>query len=114
MTINISHVMHGFRISVTASHLYVVQSYYVKQEEESTYNVTLRRDRVVFLSWKSNKYYLLVCVCVRACMWVPGSVGVCLRIHACGLVNPACNAYAPYCDVIYSPSVSTIFVDIVS
>ena len=81
MSINTSHVMHGFRISVTTAHLYVVESYYVKQEGESTYNVTLRRVRVIFLSWKSNKYYLLVCACVHVgtrergrvpahtCMW---------------------------------------------
>jgi hypothetical protein len=31
-----------------------------------------------------------------------------------GLANPACNAYAPYCNVICSPSVSTVFFDIIS
>jgi hypothetical protein len=57
-------------------------------------------------AWKSNKYYALVCVCmlaracVRACMWVPERVDVCMRIRACNLANPACKAYALYCDVI--------------
>ena len=30
-----------------------------------TYNVTLRRVRESLLPWKSNKYYIFVCVCVR-------------------------------------------------
>ena len=91
-----------------------------KQYRHCTYNVTLRRVRESLLPWKSNKYYWLVCVCacayvrVRALMWVPGSLGVCMRIRACSLTNPACNAYAPYCDVIYGPSVSTTFFDIIS
>jgi hypothetical protein len=57
------------------------------------------------------------CVCVgmhaRACTWVSGRVDVCMRIRACSLANPACNAYAPYCDVICGPSVSATFFDIV-
>jgi hypothetical protein len=62
------------------------------------------------LQWKSNKYYMLVCVC----MWVPGCVGVCMRIRAYSLPYPARKAYSPYCDVICGPSVSTIFFDIIS
>ena len=62
------------------------------------------------LSWKSSKYYILVCVC----MWVPEREGVCMRIRAYSLANPARNAYAPYCDVICGPSMSTIFFDIIS
>ena len=52
-------------------------------------------------------YYILVCVCmlaracVRACMWVPGRVGVYMRIRAYSLANPGRNAYASYCDVHY-------------
>ena len=41
---------------------------------------------------------------VRACMWLPGRVGVCMRIHVYSFANPARNAYAPYCDVIYDRS----------
>ena len=53
---------------------------------------------------------------LAACMWVPGRVGVCMRMrmHVCRLPNPARNAYAPYCDVICGTSVSTIFCDIIS
>ena len=51
---------------------------------------------------------------VRACICVPGRVGVCMRIRAYSLANPARNAYAPYCDVICGPSVSTTFFDIIS
>ena len=43
----------------------------------------------------------------RACVRVLGLVGVCMRIRPCSLANPARNAYAPYCDVICGPSVST-------
>jgi hypothetical protein len=46
---------------------------------------------------------LCACLRVRACMWVPSCVGVCMRISACSLANPARNAYAPYCDVICGP-----------
>jgi hypothetical protein len=78
--------------------------------------ITLRRVRESLLPWDSNNYYILDCVCmrVRACMWVPGRVGVCMCISTCSLANPARNAYAPYCDVICGPSVSTIFFEIMS
>jgi hypothetical protein len=85
----------------------------MKQNSQCTYNVTLRRVRELLLPWESIKYYLLVYVCmrVRACKWVPGPVGLCMcmRISACGIANPACNEYAPYCDVICGPFGSTIF-----
>jgi hypothetical protein len=51
---------------------------------------------------------------VRAYMRVPGRVGVCMRISAHSLANPARNAYAPCCHVICGPSVSTKFFDIIS
>jgi hypothetical protein len=55
-----------------------------------------------------------VCVCVRArvCACVPGRIG--MRVRAYSLAYPACNACAPYCDVICGPSVSTTFFDIIS
>jgi hypothetical protein len=90
------------------------------QDRQCTYNVTKRRVRESLLQWKSNKYYIFACVCaclcvVRACMWVPGRVCVCMRISACSLANPACNAYAPYCDVIRGlPLEFTIFFWIIS
>ena len=43
-----------------------------------------------------------------------GRVGVSMLLRACNRAYPACNAYAPYCDVICGPSVSTIFFDIIS
>jgi hypothetical protein len=58
----------------------------------NTSNVRITEQRHVresLLPSKSNKYRLLVCVCVRACMWVLGCVSVCMRISACRLVNPA-------------------------
>jgi hypothetical protein len=74
----------------------------------------MRRVRESLLPWKSNKYYLLVCVCMRsrACVWVAGRVGVCMRIRACSLANTACKVYAPFvtsCVVSRSlPNVSTL------
>jgi hypothetical protein len=67
------------------------------------------RVRGSLLLWKSNKYYICASVCLRACMCVPGRVGVCMRRRACSLSNPTCKAFAPYCDVICGPSVSTTF-----
>ena len=50
------------------------------------------------------------CVCVNA--W--GCPSAWMRVRACSLAYPACNAYAPRCDVICGPSSSTIFFDIIS
>jgi hypothetical protein len=43
------------------------------------------------LPWKSNKYYIFMCV--RRCVWGCTGAGVCL--FACSLTYPACNALAP-------------------
>jgi hypothetical protein len=51
--------------------------------------------------------YVRVCVCVCVCGLVPEPVDVCLRVLACSLAYPACDSYAPYCDVICGPSGST-------
>ena len=63
------------------------------------------------LPWKSTTSINHWCVCIRACacVRVRGHVDVYVRISVCSLANPACNAYAPYCDVIRGPSVSTMF-----
>ena len=79
-----------------------------KQDRQCMCDVTPSRVRKLLLPWKSKMCYLLVWVCVRAC-GVPLHVGVCMRIHACGLANQACNDYAPYCDVICGPFGFTIF-----
>jgi hypothetical protein len=60
-----------------------------KQDRQCVYNVTLRRVHEPLLMWKSNKYFLLLSVCVRACvrvcvraracMWVLGRAGVCMK-----------------------------------
>ena len=74
------------------------------------------RSRIVAVE-KQYEYYLLVCACMRApaCVHcVRERVGMCMRVRACSLANPACNAYAPYCDVICVPSASTQFLDIIS
>jgi hypothetical protein len=40
---------------------------------------------------------------------VSGRVGVCMRVRACSLAYPACNACAPCCDVISGPFGCIIF-----
>ena len=45
------------------------------------------------------RIYLCVCVCVCVCARA--------YVHV-SLVISTCNAYAPYCDVICGPSVSTL------
>jgi hypothetical protein len=50
-----------------------------------------------FLPSKRIKYY----ICKRACVRV--------RMSACSLAYRACNAYAPYCNVICGPSGSIFF-----
>ena len=47
-------------------------------------------------------------------MRVHRSVGVCVRLRACSLAYPACNAYAPSYDVIYGSYSSTKCFDIIS
>jgi hypothetical protein len=58
-----------------------------------------------------------VCVCVYEstwlCVWVPGRVCVCICMDACSLSYPACKAYTPYFDVIFSSSGSNTFFDII-
>jgi hypothetical protein len=78
-----------------------------KQDTECTYNVTLRRVREILLPWKSNKYYKFLRMCALACAWGRGHVH--MHVHA----YPACNSYAPYCDVTCGPSGSTIFFDVI-
>jgi hypothetical protein len=75
-------------------------------KKQSTYDVTLRRVLELLLP-----YYIFVCVC--ACVWVPGRVGMCMRVRTCGLAYPAYNSYAPYFEVICGSSGSTIFFDII-
>jgi hypothetical protein len=58
------------------------------------------------------------CACVRACVRV--CVCVCVKdrereralkcLHA--QAYPSCNAYVPYCNVIYDPSSSTTFFNV--
>ena len=73
------------------------------------------RSRIIVAVEKQKKNtYSCVCVCPHAREHVPGRVGVCMSVHACSLAYPACNAYAPYCDVICGPSSPTTFFDIIS
>ena len=51
----------------------------LKEKRECTYNVTLRRVRESLLLWKSDTYYIFLCVC--ACVHVGTRVrGQCVRV----------------------------------
>jgi hypothetical protein len=56
--------------------------YYIKKTDNVRVTQQWGRSGII-LSWKSDKYYLLVCVCVRAC------VRACLLAgtRACGCVH---------------------------
>ena len=47
--------------------------------------------------------------CLRASVWVPGSVGVVMNVRACSLAYSARNAYGPHCDVICSLWLHPVF-----
>ena len=100
-------------------HIYVFQTYYLitEQDRQCTYDVTMRRVHETIVVVEEQlvlNISLCVRVCARANERVPGSVGVCMRVRACSCVYPACNSYAPYCDVICGPSGSNSFFDIIS
>ena len=83
----------------------------MQQDRQCAYNVTSRHVHKTTLAVEKQQVLHIglcvhACACVRACMWVPGRVGVCMPISAYSLANPARNAYAPYCDIIWGPSVS--------
>ena len=65
-----------------------------KEDRQCTYNVIFRCVRVTILSWKSNKYYILL-VCI------------------CSLIYPACNEHVLYYIAISGLSGSTILFHII-
>jgi hypothetical protein len=83
----------------------------VIQDSWFVYNLSFRRVRQSLLPWKSSTYYIFVCVCVRvrACICVGVWARGFMHVRACSVAYPACNAYAPYCDVICGPSGFTTF-----
>jgi hypothetical protein len=112
----LSHPVFKARVSFYSSRLMVTvvtNNFNCRQDSQCTCNVILRRVRESLLQWKSNKYYIFVCVCVCAC--VLAFLLACMRVYgypgmwasacvrACSLVYPACNSYASYCDIICRP-----------
>jgi hypothetical protein len=87
------HIKEHGEVEEVQAKKWLLTSTQPKQQMKCTYNSTLRRVRESLLPWRRNKYYIFVCV--RAC--------ACLCVRACSLAYPACNAYAPYCDVICGP-----------
>ena len=92
-------------------HLQGTEDVQSKQDRQCAYNVILRRVRVTIVAVEKQKV-LLIGLCVHAWAYVRacGNSGACACAY--GLVNPARNAYAPYCEVICCPSVTNTFFDI--
>jgi hypothetical protein len=72
------------------------QAMYVLHNTEARSRNLCSCGKAVSITYWSLCACLHVRACVCACMWVTGRVGVCMRIRAYSLANPACNAYAPY------------------
>jgi hypothetical protein len=51
-----------------------------------------------FIVAVETQYVLDICVCAR--VLVTGCMGMYMHLRACSLAYPACNVYAPYCDVV--------------
>jgi hypothetical protein len=66
-----------------------------KQDRQCTYNVTLRRVHEPIVAVNSNKYYILVCVCmltqacVRACGYTNAWACACAYVHIALLIQHA-------------------------
>jgi hypothetical protein len=76
----------------------------IQQDRQYTCKATLRRVRLTIVAVGKAISITYLRVCVRVCVCVGGcSVAwecTCARVNAYSLAYPACNAYAPYCDVI--------------
>ena len=60
------------------------------QDIQCAYNVTLRRVRESLLTWKSDKYYIFVCVRARPAYLCPGRWAcVCACVHVALLIQHA-------------------------
>jgi hypothetical protein len=57
------------------------------QDRQCTCNVTMRSARESLLPWKSNKYYMCVCVCVRA----RGHAGTYARVALLSSMQRVCT-----------------------
>jgi hypothetical protein len=85
-----------------------------KQDRQCTYNIIPRRVGGSLLPCNCNKYQLLVCVCVRACVYVgTGRVGVCMHIsahialliqHATSMRHVVTSFVAPWSPLYFSTS----------
>ena len=73
-----------------------------QQDRQYTYNVTLRRvhDTTVVTE---KQQVLFLRGCMRVCVRVPGSVGVCMRVRECSLTYPVCMAYGPTVSSFVAP-----------
>ena len=100
----------GFRKTNSPLKTETIQAMYVSRDIEARSRYHCSCGKAISIT------YWPVCACLRlrACMWLPRRVDVCMRISACSLANPTCNAYTPYCDVICVPSLSTVLFEIIS
>ena len=67
------------------------------------YNVTLRCFRESLMPWKSDKYYIFVCVCVRLLAFACVHVGarVCGHIHALACILPCLYSMQRVCAMLW-------------
>jgi hypothetical protein len=72
-----------------------------KRDTQYTYNVTLRRVRESLLPWKSNQYYIFVCVCPG--VWAYACAYVALLIqHATRIRHIVTSFVAPLAPPYFS------------
>ena len=102
VTRSITFIFHDLIIQITFGEEYsiTIQAMYVQCNNEVRSRNNCCCGKAISITYWS------VCAClrVRACMWVPGRVSVCMRVRARSLANSARNVYAPYCDIICGPS----------
>ena len=84
-----------------------------EQERQCTYNVTLKSVHETTVV-ESYNYYKRDCVCACVCVCECSGAWAWMLVRACILAYPECNSYATNCYVIYGPSSSAMFFDIIS
>jgi hypothetical protein len=99
---NVSGVTHIIVLLVSCNVFWNLLGNRWKFVTRQTYNVTLRRVHEIIVAWKSNRFYIFLCVRARAraCVCVGGGcwcMGEGVYLCACSLIYLACNARGPCC-----------------
>ena len=97
---NVTNQLRQYTMSRTALAFYTRQMGKVKRQ--CTCNVTLRQVHESLLQWKSNKYYIFVCLCVFfkacECVWVG------YRTPACACTRVAFSSIQRACALLSAAS----------